>query len=186
MKYLITGLGNMGAKYDGTRHNIGFEVLDYIADVKNATWEHEKKGDITRVKYAGRQLILLKPSTYVNLSGKAVRYWLQKESIPVDRSLVVVDDLNLPFGKLRMRPNGSHGGHNGLKDIEKKLNTRQYPRLRFGIGSDFHSGQQVQYVLGKWDRSEKKQLEQLKEESWNMIADFSKIGIERAMNEYNS
>lgn len=186
MKFLIVGLGNMGAKYDGTRHNIGFEVLDYVADLKNASWEHEKKGDLARIKHAGRQLVLLKPSTYVNLSGKAMRYWLQKGKIPVNRSLVVVDDLNLPFGKLRIRPHGSHGGHNGLKDIEGTLNTQKYSRLRIGIGSDFHSGQQIDHVLGKWSRLEKKKLEEIIPEAWEIIADYTKIGIEQAMNNHNS
>ncbi len=185
MKYLITGLGNMGAEYDLTRHNIGFEVLDYIAELKNASWDYEKKGDIARIRHAGRQLILLKPSTYVNLSGNAVRYWLQKEKIPLDRLLVVVDDLNLPFGKLRLRPHGSHGGHNGLKNIQSVLNTEKYARLRMGIGSDFHSGRQINFVLGKWTAQERKELDDIIPLAWEIIAAYCKIGIERTMNKYN-
>ncbi len=186
MKYLITGLGNMGAEYDGTRHNIGFEVLDYIAASKNAEWEHERRGDIARIKHAGRQFILLKPSTYVNLSGKAVSYWMQKENIQVKNTMVVLDDLNLPFGKLRMRPNGSSGGHNGLKSIEAHLNTQNYPRFRIGIGHDFHSGEQSRFVLGKWSNEEKEQLEEIIPNIWKAIVAYSRVGVQKAMSMHNT
>lgn len=186
MKYLIIGLGNMGAEYDGTRHNIGFEILDYIADTKNVSWENERRGDLTRIRHAGRQLILLKPSTYVNLSGKAVRYWMQKEKIPLKNILVILDDLNLPFGKIRIRPSGSSGGHNGLKSIQEELNAQNYPRLRFGIGSDFHSGEQSRFVLGKWSREEEKQLEELIPAVWKAVIDFSRVGIQKAMSNNNT
>lgn len=186
MKYLIVGLGNMGTEYDNTRHNIGFNVVEYIAEEKNASWEYEKRGDIARVRHAGRQLILLKPSTYVNLSGKAVRYWMQKEKISIDRLLIVVDDLHIPFGKLRMRPSGSDGGHNGLKSIQAILGTQKYARLRMGIGAEFHSGQQVNFVLGKWTRQETKELENIIPKAWEAIIDFSRMGIQQAMNRHNS
>ena len=148
MKFLIVGLGNMGADYDDTRHNVGFEIVEALASESDATWEHKKLGDMTKIKHRGKSLILLKPSTYMNRSGKAIQYWMQKEKIKKENLLVIVDDLNLQFGKIRLRGKGSDGGHNGLKDIQNYLGA-QYPRIRVGIGDDFRKGQQVDFVLGK-------------------------------------
>lgn len=185
MKYLIIGLGNIGAEYDGTRHNIGFDVLDALADSKGATWESARLGSVTTIKHRGRQLILLKPSTYMNLSGKAMKFWLTEQKIPVDRSLVIVDDLNLDLGALRMRAKGGAGGHNGLTDIEQRLGSSAYPRLRFGIGNDFSKGRQVDFVLGKWSSEEKKQFEKLIEHACKMVLSFASIGLQRTMSDLN-
>ncbi|MFN0214269.1 MAG: aminoacyl-tRNA hydrolase [Saprospiraceae bacterium] len=182
MKYLITGLGNIGHDYEGTRHNIGFEVLDYLCKNLAGEWKGNHHGDLAEVKFKGRTLILLKPNTYMNLSGKAIRYWLQKEKIPVENSLTVLDDLNLEFGKQRLRPKGSDGGHNGLKSIQELLETDAYPRLRIGIGSGFSKGKQVNFVLGKWTEDEKAELSRIMEKAEEVIKIFVTLGIERAMN----
>ena len=150
MKYLITGLGNIGDKYKETRHNIGFEILDAFAEASNISFDDKRYGAVSTYKFKGRTFILLKPSTYVNLSGKAVDYWLKKEKIPLDRLLVLVDDVSLQFGSVRIKPKGGAGGHNGLTNINQVLGTQEYARLRFGIGNDYYPGEQVQYVLGKW------------------------------------
>jgi len=150
-KFLIAGLGNIGPKYHNTRHNIGFKILDALVKEEGLAFETKKLGDITTYKYKGRSFILLKPNTYMNLSGKAVRYWLEKEKIPLENLLVVTDDINLPFGTLRLKAKGSAGGHNGLKDIEAQLNTSKYGRFRFGVGAEFNKGRQVDYVLGEWN-----------------------------------
>ena len=178
MKYLIVGLGNMGAKYDGTRHNIGFDVIDHLAG--DNEYENEIHGDLTSIKYKGRTLFLLKPSTYMNLSGKAVRYWVQKLKLLPENMLVIVDDLNLDFGALRLRGKGSHGGHNGLRDIEEKLNSNAYSRLRIGIGNDFRKGRQVDYVLGEWDEGQKAQLDTLVSYAAQAVLDYATIGLKRA------
>lgn len=182
MKYLITGLGNMGYEYDGTRHNIGFEVVDHLCNELGGDWKGNTHGDLAEVKFKGRTLILLKPNTYMNLSGKAVRYWLQKEKITVENSLVVLDDLNLEFGKQRLRAKGSDGGHNGLKNIQELLASDNYPRLRIGIGSSFSRGKQVNFVLGKWTEDEKAELSRILEKSAEVIKTFVTIGLEKAMN----
>ena len=182
MKYLITGLGNIGYEYDGTRHNIGFEAVDFLCKNLEGSWRGDHPGDLAEVKYKGRTLILLKPNTYMNLSGKAVRYWLQKEKIMVENSLVVLDDLNLEFGKQRLRAKGSDGGHNGLKHIQEVLGTDAYPRLRIGIGDHFSKGKQVNYVLGKWSEGEKAELPHILEKAAEVIKTFVTIGLERAMN----
>lgn len=182
MKYLITGLGNIGYEYEGTRHNIGFEVVDFICKKFEGSWRSDHHGDLAEVKYKGRTLILLKPGTYMNLSGKAVRYWLQKEKIPLENSLVILDDLNLVFGKQRLRAKGSDGGHNGLKSIQEMLGTDAYPRLRIGIGDNFSKGRQVNYVLGKWSEDEKAGLPLILEKAAEVVQTFVTIGIERAMN----
>jgi PTH1 family peptidyl-tRNA hydrolase len=182
MKYLITGLGNIGSDYQGTRHNIGFEVVDQLCKDLEGTWRNDHHGELAEVKHKGRILILLKPNTYMNLSGKAIRYWLQKEKIPVENSLTVLDDLNLTFGKQRLRPKGSDGGHNGLKSIQELLGTDAYPRLRIGIGNDFSKGRQVDFVLGKWSEDEKAELTHLLPRTVDTIKAFVTIGIERAMN----
>lgn len=185
MKYLIVGIGNMGAKYDNTRHNIGFDVLDYLAQSKDASWRNDTLGDVTELKHRGRTFVLLKPSTYVNLSGKAVRYWLQKEKIDKSNLLVVLDDLNLPFGKQRLRGKGNDGGHNGLKDIDQVTGGNNYARLRFGIGKEFSQGRQVDYVLGEWTDEEKQELPALIKYAAETALSFGAIGLSHTMNKYN-
>lgn len=185
MKYLIVGLGNIGDEYAHTRHNIGFDVLDALAGASNTIFKADRYGDRAEVKYRGRTLILIKPSTYMNLSGKAVRYWLDKEKLSKESLLVVTDDLALPLGRIRIRAKGSDGGHNGLKSIQDLLQTSTYPRLRFGIGNDFSKGQQVNFVLGKWETEEKVQLEQMIERSCEAILAFTTIGLPRTMSEFN-
>jgi PTH1 family peptidyl-tRNA hydrolase len=185
MKYLITGLGNIGEKYDNTRHNIGFKVLDSFAEESSAVFETLRYGDLVKVKHKGRILILLKPSTYMNLSGNAVSYWLQKEKIPLENLLIITDDLALPYGKLRLKGKGSDGGHNGLKNINEILKTQNYARLRFGIGSTFNKGKQVNYVLGKWNEEEQPTLDKHIELAKEYIKSFTTIGIERTMNFLN-
>lgn len=185
VKYLIAGLGNIGNEYAGTRHNIGFEVLDALAGASNAVFEPSRYGSVARMKFKGRTLILLKPSTFMNLSGKAVAYWLRQEKIPLENLMVVVDDIALPFGSIRIRGKGSDGGHNGLKDINAVLGRNDYPRLRFGIGGDFPQGFQVDYVLGRWDPEEKKALPERLEAAGEAIKSFATIGLERTMNIHN-
>ena len=186
MKYLIVGLGNPGAKYLETRHNIAFKVLDHIANMGDARFDADRLGDVARVTSQGRTLVLLQPSTFMNLSGKAVNYWMKQEKIPVERMLVVTDDLALPFGKLRMKGKGSDGGHNGLKDIIAVLNSSKFPRLRFGVGSEFSRGKQVDYVLGEWNSEERESLEERIEAAGEAVKSFASIGIERTMNFWNT
>ncbi len=185
MKYLITGLGNIGDEYKNTRHNIGFMVLDALVEASKTIFKEERYGSVAYVKFKGRTFVLLKPNTYVNLSGKAVNYWLQKEKIPVNKSLVVVDDLALAYSTLRLKPKGGDAGHNGLKSIQQVLNTSAYPRLRFGIGDEFLKGKQVDFVLGKWSELEKKELDNLIETCIQIIKSYGTIGIERTMNQFN-
>ena len=184
-KFLIVGLGNIGDKYEDTRHNIGFKILNNFAKEENITFETQKLGDVTTYKFKGRTFILLKPNTYMNLSGKAVKYWMTKEKIPVENILVICDDLNIPFGSLRLKPKGSAGGHNGLKDINEKLNTQQYARLRFGVGNSFSKGRQVDYVLGKWSKDELLDLPKKLDKINKIITSFGLIGIAKTMNEFN-
>lgn len=186
MKYLIVGLGNFGIEYVGTRHNIGFEVLDHLAAEKEVAFESKRYADYAEIKHRGKIFCLIKPTTFMNLSGKAVHYWLTKLKLPVDRMLVVVDDLNIPFGKIRIRPKGSDGGHNGLHDIQRHLNTTKYARLRFGIGDDFGAGRQVNFVLGKWSREEQAELETTVPQAGRAVLAFGTMGLSRAMNKYNS
>lgn len=185
MKYLIVGLGNMHPDYDGTRHNIGFEVVDLLAQAKEGTFKNDSLGDIAVIKHRGRQIHLLKPSTYMNRSGKAVRYWMQKLKIPMSNVLVVVDDINIDFGKLRLRGKGAAGGHNGLKDIEQMLGSGSYPRLRVGIGNDFSKGRQVDFVLGKWDESEMKELGDILDRAARACLSYCSIGLSHTMNKFN-
>lgn len=175
----------MGADYDNTRHNIGFEVVDKLARSFDVEFKNDQLGDIATFKHKGRTFVLLKPSTYMNRSGKAVRYWLQKEKIDKENLLVVVDDLNLPFGKQRLRGKGSPGGHNGLKDIDQVLGGGDYARLRIGIGDDFHKGQQVDYVLGKWSREEEEKLAEILDFAAETVKAFGTIGLQFTMNQYN-
>lgn len=186
MKYLIAGLGNIGAEYAATRHNIGFKVLDALAEASDTVFTAERYGSVARIKHKGRTLILLKPSTYMNLSGKAVRYWLDAERIEPDHLLVVVDDIALPFGALRMRPKGSDGGHNGLKNIAELLGRNDYARIRFGIGGDFARGHQVDYVLGEWTDEERKALPERLKVFGDAILSFATIGAERTQNLFNN
>lgn len=184
-KFLIVGLGNIGEKYANTRHNIGFKILDYLAKHEESTFETQKLGDIATIKVKGRTLILLKPSTYMNLSGKAIKYWLEKEKIPLQNLLVVTDDLNLPFGSLRLKTKGSDGGHNGLKDTQDKLQTTAYNRFRFGISDSFGKGRQVDYVLGEWNDEENSKLEERLKISAELIKSFALAGVNNTMNQFN-
>ncbi|MDE6802851.1 MAG: aminoacyl-tRNA hydrolase [Muribaculaceae bacterium] len=186
MKYLIVGLGNIGLEYRDTRHNIGFMILDAFAEASNITFSTERYGDIARTRLKNKQLILLKPSTYMNLSGVAVRYWAQKENIPVDHILVLVDDLALPFGAIRLKPSGSDAGHNGLKNIAQMLGTASYPRLRFGIGHDFQPGMQVDYVLGQFPRDQRAQLPERIDVAIEAMKAFCLEGIGNAMCKFNN
>ena len=186
MKFLITGLGNIGSEYAHTRHNIGFEILDTFAKDESLKFEDSRYGAIAEYKYKGRIFILLKPSTYVNLSGKAVNYWLKNEKISVENLLVLVDDLSLPFGKLRLKAKGSDAGHNGLKSIQETLGHNQYARLRFGIGDNFTQGHQVNYVLGHWNDEEQAELPEKIGKTIEIIKNFGTLGITRTMNTYNT
>ena len=185
MKYLIIGLGNPGEKYKNTRHNIGFRVLDKLASLSNISFSNDKLADIASLKFKGRSLMLIKPNTFMNLSGKAVNYWMQKEKIPIENLLVITDDLALPFSTIRMRPKGSDGGHNGLKDIIKTLSTTSFPRIKFGVGSEFSKGRQSDYVLGEWSDDEEIILQERIDFVVKMIQSFSTIGINRTMNDFN-
>lgn len=186
MKYLIVGLGNPGIEYKNTRHNVGFKTLDTFTEVSNVVFNTAKLAEKATIKYKGRTLILIKPSTFMNLSGKAVNYWMKKESIPLENTLIITDDLALPFGKIRLKPKGSAGGHNGLKDIQAVLNTNEYARLRFGIGDEFSKGKQIDFVLGKWAENEKEQLKEKIDLSIEIIKSFSTAGVQRTMNDFNS
>lgn len=185
MKYLIIGLGNPGAQYDDTRHNVGFEILDKLAKEFDATWKDDQLGYVVEIKHKGRTFVLLKPTTFMNLSGKAVRYWMQKHKIPKNKILVVLDDLNLPFGKQRLRGKGNDGGHNGLKDIDKVTGGNNYARLRIGIGGEFHKGQQVDFVLGKWSQEETDALPEIIKKATETIKAFGTIGLQFTMNQFN-
>jgi len=185
MKYLIVGLGNIGDEYSDTRHNIGFTVLDAMAKVSNTDFKDKRYGFVCTVKYKGRDLLLLKPSTFMNLSGNAVRYWMLKENIPAENLLVIVDDIALPLGSFRMRPKGSDGGHNGLAHINSILGTDQYTRIRVGIGNNFRRGSQVNYVLGTWDEEEKKILDERIPVIIEMIRSHGTAGTELTMTAFN-
>ena len=184
-KYLIVGLGNIGEKYYETRHNIGFKILDEFAKQEDLNFETQKLGDVTSYRFKGRSFIFLKPSTYMNLSGKAVQYWLIKEKIPLENLLVITDDLNLPFGSLRIKAKGSDGGHNGLKDIQDKLNTTKYNRFRFGISNEFSKGRQVDYVLGEWSEEENNKLPERLKTAVEIIKSFGTAGLSNTMNSFN-
>ena len=186
MKYLIVGLGNIGSEYQDTRHNIGFKILDAFAEASNISFSTERYGDIARMRLKNKQLILLKPSTYMNLSGNAVRYWKDKEGIEMDRILVLVDDLALPFGAIRIKPRGSDAGHNGLKNIAAMLGSDAYPRLRFGIGNDYQRGRQIEYVLGAFTLDQRQQLPVRIETAVDAIKTFCLAGIQTAMCDFNN
>ncbi|WP_264520206.1 aminoacyl-tRNA hydrolase [Flavobacterium sp. N1994] len=184
-KYLIVGLGNIGAEYVNTRHNIGFKIVDYIASKHDVSFETAKLGAVAQFSIKGRKLILLKPNTYMNLSGKAVQYWMQKENIAKENILVITDDLNLSFGTIRIKSKGSDGGHNGLKNIQLLLNTSEYPRFRFGISDEFKKGQQVDYVLGEWNAIEKDKLPERFEVAKQIVESFALAGLNETMNNFN-
>ncbi len=185
-KFLIVGLGNIGDEYAHTRHNIGFDILDFLAAENDLKFKTDRLADVVEFKYKGKQLVLIKPSTYMNLSGKALNYWMQNEKIPIENVLVIVDELALPFGKIRLGPKGSDGGHNGLKNIQETLNTNQYARLRFGISNEFSKGTQVNYVLGKWSVEETKALKERIKVAADAIKAFAFTGLARCMNEFNT
>lgn len=184
-KFLIVGLGNIGAEYVNTRHNIGFKILDHFAKKESISFQTAKLGDVAEIKIKGRTLLLLKPNTYMNLSGKAVKYWMEKENIEKENILVITDDLNLSFGTIRIKTKGSDGGHNGLKSIQSLLNTSEYPRFRFGISDQFKKGQQVDYVLGEWNEDENAKLPERLEKSAEIIKSFALAGLNNTMNEFN-
>ncbi|MDX1270733.1 aminoacyl-tRNA hydrolase [Bizionia paragorgiae] len=184
-KFLIVGLGNIGPKYEHTRHNIGFKILDAFAKKEDLTFTTQKLGDLSTYKLKGRTFIFLKPSTFMNLSGKAIHYWMEKEKIPLENLLVITDDLNLPFGSIRIKTKGSDGGHNGLKDTQNTLNTTKYNRFRFGISDAFSKGRQVDYVLGEWTDEENEKLGERLDKSIEVIKSFGLAGINNTMNSFN-
>ncbi|MDR1585409.1 MAG: aminoacyl-tRNA hydrolase [Prevotellaceae bacterium] len=186
MKYLIVGLGNIGTEYQNTRHNIGFTILDAFAEASNVFFEENRYGSTAAVKLKGRTLILLKPSTFMNLSGNALRYWMQKENTPVENVLILVDDLALPFGSLRLKPKGSDAGHNGLRNIQEILGHSNYTRLRFGIGNNFPQGRQVEYVLSRFTQEETSALPERIERAVEIIKSFCLAGLGVTMNLYNN
>jgi len=184
-KYLIVGLGNIGETYENTRHNIGFKILDHFGDKEDVIFKTEKLADVAEYKLKGRLFKFIKPNTYMNLSGKAVQYWLNKEKIPLENLLVITDDLNLSFGSLRIKTKGSDGGHNGLKDIQDKLGTTNYNRFRFGISDSFSKGRQVDYVLGEWTEEEQDKLKERLSKSTEIIKSFVLSGVNNTMNTFN-
>jgi peptidyl-tRNA hydrolase, PTH1 family len=186
LKYLIAGLGNIGEDYRGTRHNIGFMILDAMAKASNVVFESNRYAYKTEIRHKGRTFILIKPTTFMNLSGKAINYWLKKEKIPVENLLVVADDISLPFGAIRLRPHGGDAGHNGLTSIIENVETQQFARLRFGIGNDFNRGQQVDYVLGNWTAEDIKLLTPRIDIAGEVIRSFGTIGVQLTMTRYNN
>ncbi|MBT8185040.1 MAG: aminoacyl-tRNA hydrolase [Eudoraea sp.] len=185
-KYLIVGLGNIGEEYKNTRHNIGFQVLDALAKNKEFSFQTAKLGDVGTFKIKGRSVLCLKPSTYMNRSGKALKYWMAQEKIPLENVLVITDDINLLFGMLRLKTKGSDGGHNGLKDIQNTLQTTNYNRLRIGVGSDFSKGRQIDYVLGNWNEQEEDSLKERMDKIMALISSFVLAGVKITMNEFNN
>lgn len=184
-KFLIVGLGNIGSDYDETRHNIGFKVLDFLAEQETFTFESAKLGSVGTFKHKGKSVLCLKPSTYMNLSGKAVKYWMDQENIPMDNLLIITDDINLPFGTIRLKTKGSDGGHNGLKDVQNMLQTTHYNRFRFGVGADFGKGRQVDYVLGKWNAEETKAMTDRLIVAADLVRSFVFAGVKNTMNQFN-
>tara|TARA_R110000868_G_scaffold270179_1_gene529551 strand:+ start:182 stop:745 length:564 start_codon:yes stop_codon:yes gene_type:complete len=185
MKYLIVGLGNIGAEYENTRHNIGFKILDAFAKASNIFFEPNRLASTAFARYKGRSLLLIKPTTFMNLSGKAVNYWMQVEKIQLENILVITDDIALPFGKLRLKGKGSDGGHNGLKNITELLGSQEYARIRFGVGNEFSQGKQVDYVLGEWTEENNQLLPQRIDLAIQMIQGYCTIGLNRTMSDFN-
>ena len=184
-KFLIVGLGNIGVEYVNTRHNIGFKILNYFANKENINFQPAKLGDIAQYNIKGRTLILLKPNTFMNLSGKALKYWMEKEKIDIENVLIITDDLNLSYGTIRIKPRGTDGGHNGLKNIQLLLNSSEYPRFRFGISDEFKKGKQIDYVLGEWNEDEKSKLQERLETASQVNSSFALAGLENTMNTFN-
>lgn len=184
-KYLLIGLGNPGAEYKNTRHNVGFQLLDYFCHKMNATWSNDRFGWKAEFKIKGRLITCIKPDTYMNLSGKAVQFWLQKQNVELANALIILDDLNINFGTLRMRKNGSDGGHNGLKNIQETLQSKDYPRLRIGIGNNYQKGKQVHFVLGDWNEDEKKSLHLIFDACIEGMLTFVLAGADKGMNQLN-
>jgi len=185
-KYLIIGLGNIGKEYEQTRHNIGFDVVDVLAKELDATFDLGRLAVYAKASFKGKQLHIIKPTTYMNLSGKAIKYWMNELKIPIENIFVVVDDLALPFGQLRVRGKGSDAGHNGLKSIQEELLTQEYPRLKFGIGNDFPKGRQVEFVLGKWKDNQQIELNERIIAAVEIIKSFCTVGLANTMNNYNN
>lgn len=185
MTYLFVGLGNVGKKYEHTRHNIGFDVVDEIAKEFGASFKQSKLAYTAEFRYNGNKIILVKPTTYMNLSGQAFRHYMDYYKIPIEQTLTIVDDLALPFGRLKLKPKGSHGGHNGLRNIQEHLGNHQYPRIRFGIGNQFSRGQQVNFVLGKWTKAEQAEIDSYINDARKIALSFVDEGIDQTMNEYN-
>jgi PTH1 family peptidyl-tRNA hydrolase len=185
-KYLIVGLGNIGADYAGTRHNIGFDVADALVKKHEGSFRLDRLAEVAEVRWKGKTLITIKPTTFMNLSGKAVKYWMDKEKIPLENVLIIVDELALPLSRFRLRPAGSSAGHNGLRSIEEVLGTNGYPRLRFGIGNGFPKGRQVDFVLGKWKEEELPLVLQKVDKTVELVESFVTSGLERTMNQYNN
>ena len=181
-KYLVLALGNIGAEYDNTRHNIGFKIADELIKDQDASFEMRRLAFYTSYKFKGKTIHVIKPTTYMNLSGKSIKYWMKELNIPVENTITLVDDIALPFGKIRLKPSGSDAGHNGLKSIAEHLESKTYPRLKFGIGDNYSKGRQVDYVLGKWTAQEQEELGSYIAESIKAIEDFFQVGLERAMN----
>lgn len=184
-KLLIVGLGNIGPEYTNTRHNIGFKIIDHLADTAGVSFTTERYGALAEYRFKGSLFLLLKPSTYMNLSGKAVKYWMDKYTIPADQLLVLTDDINLPFGTIRIKPKGSDGGHNGLRNIQDVIHSNQYPRLRFGVGGDFQKGRQVDYVLGEWTPEQVSLLGERLDKCTDAIRSFGTAGLVNTMTAYN-
>ncbi|MEO6914397.1 MAG: aminoacyl-tRNA hydrolase [Chitinophagaceae bacterium] len=184
-KYLIAGLGNVGAEYDKTRHNIGFDVLDALALKHKVVFESDRFADLASFSFKGKGFVCIKPTTFMNLSGRSVRYWMEKESVPVENILVIVDDIALPLNRLRIRKGGSSGGHNGLKSIEEYLKTQDYAKLRFGVGNDFAKGRQADYVLGRWQKEEVRQVEMKVDACVEIVESFALSGADNTMNRFN-
>lgn len=185
-KYLIVGLGNIGSDYAGTRHNIGFDVVDSLVKKHEGAFRLDRLAEIAEIRWKGQSLVCIKPTTFMNLSGKAVKYWMDKEKVTLENVLVILDELALPLSKFRLRPGGSAAGHNGLRSIEEVLGTSSYPRLRFGIGNNFPRGRQVDFVLGQWKEDELPLVKLKVEKSVELIESFATSGIERTMNQYNN
>ena len=185
MSFLIAGLGNIGSEYEGTRHNIGFDVVDTLVFKYGGTFYSERLVLKTEISYRGKTLTCIKPTTYMNLSGKAIKYWLEKEKVPLERLLVITDDIALPLSRLRLRGDGSDAGHNGLRSVFEELQTQKYPRLRYGVGNDFPRGMQVEYVLGKWRKEDLPLVKLKNDKAVQVVESFIQMGLERTMNDYN-
>jgi PTH1 family peptidyl-tRNA hydrolase len=185
MSYLIAGLGNIGAEYDGTRHNIGFDVVDSLVLKHGGSFSTDRLAAKSEISFRGKSLTCIKPSTYMNLSGKAIRFWMEKKKIPIERILVITDDIALPLSRLRLRGTGTDAGHNGLKSIYEELQTEKYPRLRYGVGNDFPRGMQVEYVLGTWRKEDLPLIKIKNEKAVQVVESFVHMGLERTMNDYN-